>query len=546
MRADEPARVVTFHVFDGASTVPHTLVEVTTRDADSTIGRSELIYTDGNGDMTLRTEASQLTLRVPSISPVSRAFVIGRNGSFDVRPREWAGQRARQIIRRSDAMTPVSTAGVNTITFTVDCWDNAFPVGNGNNCDFCTGTIQPNHVFTYNCNEGTASTFTPDCAFTSPVATTATVTAVDAELIMEDCSGQRAYPSSTYDVLLNGTPIAPAHTTSINNCSCLASPPCLQEHFTSADFPNGYPGFVNGGTNTVTVQISSGAICVEKVLMTLTYRTDFAINKPTDKSVHPFLAPNYNSIAVPFEAIGQVQKGKSNTVNWVAHLTFDESPVTGFVNERSFKNATANTHNETYTGMGGQIIVTASRGNEEATATTYVVGNQIPDNVITAKLDTIYNGPTVNLFTGIAYTESSYRQFSEQTLYNVQDFWPYHTGQYVGLMQVQGTIDRMWDWIANANYAVSFFTGEKASIALAREKFYTSQNKTYPKLRALTALEREDNTLWFYGPCSVYGDRFTPVQNNGTWDWEVNAAHKQACVSGNGYDYVDKVRSNLK
>lgn len=62
------------------------------------------------------------------------------------------------------------------------------------------------------------------------------------------------------------------------------------------------------------------------------------------------------------------------------------------------------------------MIVTASRGSELATATAYIVGNQIPDAVITAKLISIYKGPTPNLMTGIAQTESSYRQFAERTL----------------------------------------------------------------------------------------------------------------------------------
>jgi 3D (Asp-Asp-Asp) domain-containing protein len=89
---------------------------------------------------------------------------------------------------------------------------------------------------------------------------------------MKDCSGQRGYPETVFYTTLNGTQIAPAHSLSTNNYGCTGQT-CLLEDFTSGDYAStgGFPGYVDGGTNVFGFVISTGAICVEKVTITLTY-----------------------------------------------------------------------------------------------------------------------------------------------------------------------------------------------------------------------------------------------------------------------------------
>jgi hypothetical protein len=158
-----------------------------------------------------------------------------------------------------------------TTTFTLDCWDDAFDSGNGNNCDFCSGTIQPNHRFTYNCNEGTQYPWTPSCNFVDPTPAGTVVTSVRAVVVMIDCSGQRSYPSSTYNVLLNGHVFAPARTSSLNNCGCGSGPGCLREDFASQVFAQGIAFYVKDTQNTMTIAVPTGSICVEQMIVTLAY-----------------------------------------------------------------------------------------------------------------------------------------------------------------------------------------------------------------------------------------------------------------------------------
>lgn len=541
-------RIVRLRIVDGVIPQPATLVEVRYPETDMAAERVERVFTNADGFVTLQVRTPSVSIRVPSLSSEARAVEVDPFRAMtqhQLAPRTWVATNGQPGEPAPSAAAP--PGGAQEITFTVDCWDNAFNQGNGNNCDFCSGVIGFGEPFTYNCNEGTQNAWTPSCSFNSPVPATATVTDFQAVVIMKDCSGQRAYPSSTYNVLLNNASFASPRSSSLNNCGCNSTPGCLQEPFNSATFPDGVPGYVNGSTNTVTIEVSSGAICVEKMLVTLKYKTDFRIELPTDGVLLPFGFPDYRSRTVQYQAVGQpVSSNGNDKVKWTTHLEFSDGPVANFTQDDNFQNFLGATKTRDFNGVGGKLTVTATRLNDVTSSVAYITGAEIPDPTITAKLLQIYNGPTPNLMTGIAFTESSYRQFNDETLYGQAAKWPYRTGSFVGLMQIPGTMDRMWDWHVNVEWAENFFSADKAQIARSRERFYTNNNSAYPGLPQLNALQREDNTLWFYGPCSVHGDRFTPVLISGNWTWRVDPTNRQQCINDIGYDYVDRVRANLR
>ncbi|HKS24447.1 MAG TPA: hypothetical protein VJZ76_16725 [Thermoanaerobaculia bacterium] len=165
----------------------------------------------------------------------------------------------------------IASQPAGSVTFTLDCWDDAFNTGQGNNCDFCPGTIQPNHRFTYNCNEGTTNPWTPSCSFVDPSPSGTVVTSIKAVVVMIDCSGQRSYAFSRYNVLLNGQQFAPDRTSSLNNCGCGSAPGCLQEEFASSVAAQGLAGYAKDAQNTLTISVPAGAICVETMSVTVTY-----------------------------------------------------------------------------------------------------------------------------------------------------------------------------------------------------------------------------------------------------------------------------------
>jgi 3D (Asp-Asp-Asp) domain-containing protein len=280
-----PSRTLRMQVVSGDLPLAHVRVRLTAPDDTSVIGRVVELVTDDDGVIFLPDFArgAAFSVAVPEISPESRAFsVSNENGSvrWRIAPREWA-QQSPNMSLKPELMATTGT----TITFTIDCWSNAFQ--SGNNCDFCSGTITP-APFTYSCSEG-SSNWAATCGFTSPVPAGSIVTKVEAVVDMKDCSGQRGYAETIFSTTLNGTEIAPAHTLSLNNCGCVGQT-CLLEDFTSADYSTngGFPGYVDGGTNTFGFLISTGAICVEKVNITLTYANaskHLAITNVTDPIV---------------------------------------------------------------------------------------------------------------------------------------------------------------------------------------------------------------------------------------------------------------------
>ncbi|HET8796569.1 MAG TPA: hypothetical protein VFO89_02715 [Thermoanaerobaculia bacterium] len=327
------------------------------------------------------------------------------------------------------------------ITFTLDCWNDAFD--SGNNCDFCSGVIAPGPPFTYNCNEGTAGGWTPSCSFVDPIGASGKVTAVTAVVILKDCSAQRGYSSATYSVSLNEIDVAGSHTLSVNNCSCVATPGCLQETFRSTGYAEGFPGYAYGGTNTLRINIITGALCVEKAYVTLTGTDPLRIVLPTNDISLAYEYPDYAARRVAFQADGVPPR---TAIRWVADLDYSDGQIINFTNRRTFRTNISDVHNEEYRSMGGRLRITATTGERSQQVTAYVVGRTIPDDVITDRLVALYpRGATPRLMTGIAMTESTYRQFADRTLYGITARWPFlngPAGTYVGMFQVEPTVER--------------------------------------------------------------------------------------------------------
>jgi hypothetical protein len=192
------------------------------------------------------------------------------------------------------------------------------------------------------------------------------------------------------------------------------------------------------------------------------------------------------------------------------------------------------------------MTVGASSGGETASPVeyAYIVGVPIPDSKITSRLYSLYNGATPNLLTGIAMKESSYRQFSNITLFGYTGNWPtesYDGGSHIGLMQVPITMADAWDWKTNTQTGANMFA-EKVQIAKSIER---QLRREYRGLRRLTDVEIENMALVLYGPEAdardPYKQYYVPQSNGNNWEWVVNTANNPAGVA-----YADEVRTLVR
>lgn len=269
-RAAEPLRPLELRIVDDGSARAGIRVEISWHADDATTETRVSGVTDENGFVTLSVPARTVAVSVPQLSSATRVLQLpdGDSGMrWSLAPRQWREDNL-QAGTRSQAL--ITSATGTSITFTIDCWDNAFAQGQGNNCDFCTSTIQPNHVFTYACNGGTVGPWTPSCSFTSPVPAGSIVTKVTAQVNNQNCTAQSSSGTIlTYGTSLNGTPLGVPITSSAQNCACSLG--CHQDIFTSGDVPAGVPGYQTSGNNLFSIDISQGLICVQNVDLTVTY-----------------------------------------------------------------------------------------------------------------------------------------------------------------------------------------------------------------------------------------------------------------------------------
>jgi hypothetical protein len=160
----------------------------------------------------------------------------------------------------------------------------------------CGGSGQGN----YACSNGHGA-WTPTCPFNDPLPAGSTVTKIVAHVWTHQCDA-----SSSWSASVNGQVISTI-TDSTQSCSCLDSS-CLDEAHTSSDFPNGFPGYTYGGSNTFGINMQSGLICVEHVDITLTYTNQIATITNTDPIIPSNSALQNNCVLYRSDLTGVVTK----------------------------------------------------------------------------------------------------------------------------------------------------------------------------------------------------------------------------------------------
>ena len=251
------------------------------------------------------------------------------------------------------------------------------------------------------------------------------------------------------------------------------------------------------------------------------------------------------------------------TINWTLGLAYQ---TTGGLFVDPGENITFSTSPgeqaaRIFEGKGGRLTINASALINGSTINApainiYISGpTQIPNELIFTRLRDLYTGgETPSLMIGLAFEESSYRQFENITKYEQTLYWPLESrdgatgwGSHIGLMQVATQMGRAFDWHVNTQDGVSWFTGEKRTIALSREGEVRSEAQRLYKDRLpdLNDLQRENMTLVCYGP---YASALTNMQYyyyeviplpNGKYEcnWIINTLNNP-----NGVQYVTDVR----
>lgn len=149
--------------------------------------------------------------------------------------------------------------------------------------------------------------------------------------------------------------------------------------------------------------------------------------------------------------------------------------------------------------------------------------------------------------TGIASYESSYMQFSNETLYGVTDKWPYESikdgGSHIGLMMVQtdANLDYAWNWLTNTQGGVNLFVNSKLVYSHTYVNRIISQQAALGiTLRDLTPTEHENNALVNYGPYASTTQLYYTLNSQGT-DWIKNTAGNPL-----GVTYADDVQDDMQ
>jgi hypothetical protein len=239
----------------------------------------------------------------------------------------------------------------------------------------------------------------------------------------------------------------------------------------------------------------------------------------------------------------------SNTggaIDWTVTLDYNTSGIkllSSLFDFLSFQTASGGAHTETYQSMGGKVkaeaTTTAPDGSTVRDCVTfYVEGPEAgipgpgPGDVITPRLIERYASlmspvtpATYNLMTGIAMKESGYTQFrtppeGNPDLWNLTDKygipakWPtesFDGGSHIGLMMVEVSALRAWDWLVNTQDGVNLFVNEKLPTATSNMNRIIDGSpkdkvKAHPGLLPLTGVQLENMALVLYGP-------FAPAQN---------------------------------
>ncbi len=305
---------------------------------------------------------------------------------------------------------------------------------------------------------------------------------------------------------------------------------------------------VETGSWSISTYDGNTLLYTNQIQITRNPSSMLGITTPTFNQLFQLLQGNYNSTgALSFSA--GTSTGKP--INWNVALHYQSSG--GYPNPAT--DPTPLTFQGTsysysgYQSIGGQVNVSASTTAPDGTAvndcvTFYVEGPEtgIPNSAITGRLDQLYTSSasytqylndgtsTPNLMTGVAETESTYRQFDAPPtnnpdlygLYNdyqIAAKWPLESptnpsGQCIGLLQVPTTDPNAWDWTTNTLAGVNLFIGgssDKVQSAVRYEtdiiQGYSSKKVTLPAhingdgsyLQSLNGFDRENNALVLYG-----------------------------------------------
>ena len=232
----------------------------------------------------------------------------------------------------------------------------------------------------------------------------------------------------------------------------------------------------------------------------------FVIESPVASPPYPLSEEDSRKTTpIEFKIKSDAQTG---VVTWSASREYQTTGgITATPNPvvQSFQTQPGASEIRTYEGEGGEVTVTASSTVNGAQLTAgpskfYVVGVQIPDPVISARLVGLYAGATTGLLKGIAWIESNYRQFApfKHPKYGVQSLWPienYATsraprGKYIGLMMTPFSTPTAWDCGEHAQGLQVF--QEHLRIARVVEDRIRAK---FPNLPALTGEQRENMAL---------------------------------------------------
>ena len=306
-----------------------------------------------------------------------------------------------------------------------------------------------------------------------------------------------------------------------------------------------------------------------------------SIVNPNDGQTFPLTDADVTATTLSFLANASSGSSSPQAVSWTAALTYQPSQGSfgPYNDNRRFSSTSGSPVTSTYTGLGGQLKVTAKAqtcpSSQPATATVTITGSPVPIPDIQNYLLSIYqsdpNMATPTLLVQIAEDESRWLQFctvgstcqlkSQQAIYGSNGPWPVEgklvmpedgsdPTLHIGLMQVPLTQDTAWNWVKNAGAGQQTFDNKFAYVRNAVKKIRGNR----PGLRDLTPYEYENMALLQYGesPGRKYGNFYyvaacdgvpTNYQSkqtptcNGQWDWQTTSQNTK------GVKYVDRVRN---
>jgi hypothetical protein len=235
-----------------------------------------------------------------------------------------------------------------------------------------------------------------------------------------------------------------------------------------------------------------------------------------------------------------------------------------------------------FTSQGGMLSVSATAQGYTDTVTAYITGSQIANSDVTTATTNIYcptsccsagtcttlNGgqpATSNLFTMIAFTESTCRQFvlnaDKHYPSSLGALWPAENtksppplGSRIGLLMVQlnnppinnppGAMQTAWNWLTDVSVGLGIFDEKIQDYSIPLQ---TAAISSHTGLSPLTQLQLENMALGeyaithpgnakkqYYQPKCVGGTPKGKVCMGGSWQWKESKPNAAT-------HYVDKM-----